>query len=147
MGQAQDPVHLELLLFQAFLWMDESLQSTLKQNGFPAMGRSQSMILLAVETGVKRPVRLARLMGVSRQAIKVQLQELAALGVLELVPDPSDGRAKIIRIQKQAQPLIEVARQSLRACEAKLATRIGGAQLAALRAALEANWGDPIAEL
>ena len=139
-------VHLELLLFQALLWMDESLQATLAARGLPVIGRSQSMILLAIESGVKRPVRLARLMGVSRQAIRNQLQELTDLGVLELVEDPTDGRAKVIRIQDGARALVDAAREALWEAEHTLEGRIGKAHVARLRDALREDWGPPVGD-
>jgi DNA-binding MarR family transcriptional regulator len=136
-------MHLELLLFLGLVWMDESLQATLKKNGLPTIGRSQSMILLAIESGTRRPANLARLMGVSRQAIRQQLLELEQIGLLDMVPDPDDGRAKIICFKEDAEPILRIARRALREIEQELSHRIGATNVERLRSALESDWGRP----
>ncbi|MCA9564962.1 MAG: MarR family transcriptional regulator [Myxococcales bacterium] len=44
-----------------------------------------------------RLTKLADRMGVSKQAVQLLVDELEGMGVFERVPDPGDGRAKLIR--------------------------------------------------
>src|SRR5262245_24243057 len=44
-----------------------------------------------------RPVELARRAGMTRQSMGEVVRDLAQMGVVEMVPDPADGRAKLVR--------------------------------------------------
>lgn len=136
--------HLELLLFSAFFWVDESLQKALDAKGFPRLNRTQSMLMLAIESGTKRPSHLAKQLGVSRQAVGQQLNELASLDLVELVADPADGRAKIVRFSPNGRPIVRFALTTLKSIEKEIEFRIGIESATMLRKALELDWGEPL---
>src|SRR3546814_17847914 len=84
-------------LLHAFYWMDEGLQNHLRAAGMPAVSRTQSLIMTNVADGVTRPAELARRLGISRQAVQQLLADLQTRGLIELVADPADARAKVLR--------------------------------------------------
>jgi DNA-binding MarR family transcriptional regulator len=45
----------------------------------------------------ERTVDLAQRAGITRQSMGEVVRDLVALGVVEMVPDPADGRAKLVR--------------------------------------------------
>ena len=63
-------------LLRAYYWMDESLQNGLQQAGYQPRTRTQTMILINISNGITRAAELARVLGVSRQAIQQQINEL-----------------------------------------------------------------------
>ena len=63
-------------LLRAYYWMDESLQNGLQRAGYRPRTRTQTMILIHISNGVTRAAELARALGVSRQAIQQQINEL-----------------------------------------------------------------------
>ena len=57
-------------LLRAYYWMDESLQNGLSDAGMGTRTRTQTMILINVSNGVTRAAELARILGISRQAVQ-----------------------------------------------------------------------------
>jgi len=122
-------------------WVDESLQLTLQSAGWERMNRTKSMIMLNIIYGVTRPIQLAGNLGVSRQAVHQVLQEMSREGLVELVEDPSDRRAKIVVISKAAANISRDVQKAMSAIEEEVARRIGGRTLQQLQTALQKDWG------
>jgi DNA-binding MarR family transcriptional regulator len=131
-------------LLRAYYWMDESLQNGLIGAGFQPRTRTQTMILINISNGVTRAAELARVLGVSRQAIQQQINELERDGLVSQLPDPDDRRANRIVFSDKGNQLIEAALSSLRQAEQALAMRLGYDAVRHLRSALGADWGQVI---
>jgi len=125
----------------ALYWADESLQLTLQTAGWERMSRTKSMIMLNIIYGVTRPIQLAANLGISRQAVHQILQEMVSEGLVELVEDAADRRAKTVVISKKAKNISADIQQAMTAIEAELARRIGDRTLAQLMLALKKDWG------
>ncbi len=136
--------NLDQLVVRAFYWMDEGLQQNIRRRGGPSITHSQSLIIMSIGEGISRPSAIAERLGVSRQAIHQSLRELINVGIVELVPDPDDGRAKLARLSKTGAPIQLMALEILAELEDKLAQRIGKRRLKQLREALELDWGEPV---
>ena len=132
-------------LLNAVYWVDESLQLSLDKAGFDRVPRSWSMIMINLSNGVTRPIKIANNMGVSRQAIHKTLEDMQSRGLVEIKPDPSDGRATVVRVSPKAREIQQAATQSLQEIEHALGQRIGANKLKALKAALREDWGDKVA--
>lgn len=135
--------HLIVPLLQAFTWFDDGLQAYLKAKGWPNATRAQSMVMVHVVRGISRPTDIARVMGVSRQAIHATINQMIDLGLLDLEEDPVDGRSKHIVITPTGQVMRQAAQTAMRLLTDILEARIGKAAVAALRDAVAADWGDP----
>ncbi len=128
-------------LLRAYYWMDESLQNGLQQAGYQPRTRTQTMILINISNGITRAAELARVLGVSRQAIQQQINELEHDELVTQIPDPSDRRANRIVFSERGSQLINSALASLRQSEQALAIRLGYETVSNLRSALMADWG------
>ncbi len=128
-------------LLRAYYWMDESLQNGLQQAGYQPRTRTQTMILINISNGITRAAELARVLGVSRQAIQQQINELEHDELVTQIPDPSDRRANRIVFSERGSLLINSALASLRQSEQALAIRLGYETVSNLRSALMADWG------
>lgn len=135
--------NLGQLIVRAFYWLDEGLQGNLQNQGGPEITHSQSMIMMLIGEGIRRPSAIAQRLGVTRQAVHQSLREMIDVGIVELVSDPEDGRAKIARLSRKGAPIHRKARKILDQLEAELSDRIGKRRVASLRASLERDWGDP----
>ncbi|MCZ6620068.1 MAG: MarR family transcriptional regulator [Gammaproteobacteria bacterium] len=131
-------------LLRAYYWMDESLQNGLQQAGYLPRTRTQTMILINVSNGITRAAELARVLGVSRQAIQQQINELERDDLVTQIPDPSDRRANRIVFSERGSQLINSALATLRQSEQALAIRLGYETISNLRSALMADWGPVI---
>ncbi len=143
-GKTQTKINLGQLFVRAFYWIDEGLQSNLQNRGGPEVTHSQSMIIMMIGEGIRRPSAIAERLGVSRQAVHQSLRDLIDVGIVELVPDPRDGRAKLAKLSKTGAPIHRKARRILDKLEAELGHRIGKRRVSGLREALEKDWGEPV---
>jgi DNA-binding MarR family transcriptional regulator len=84
-----------------------------------------------------RLTEIARRAGVSKQAVGQLVDELEAWGAVERVPDPSDGRAKLVRFARGGSSLLE-GLAVLKQLETDLARRVGRARLNRLQEDLQA---------
>jgi DNA-binding MarR family transcriptional regulator len=133
-------------LLRAYYWMDESLQNGLQEAGYPPKTRTQTMILINISNGVTRAAELARVLGVSRQAIQQQINELERDDLLTQIPDPNDKRANRIVFSEKGSRFIHAAMATLREAEQSLTERIGYEAVSQMRRALTADWGSVLGE-
>jgi DNA-binding MarR family transcriptional regulator len=132
---------LMIHIFQALVWLDESLQSRLKDHGWPDVSRAQSMVMLNVAAGVTRPSEIARKLGISRQAIHTTISQMVELGMLRLEVDAADGRHKRLHLTSFGERMRADAQASMDCIMAGLEERLGKRLFAALIKALEQDWG------
>ena len=128
-------------LLRAYYWMDESLQNGLERAGYVPRSRTQTMILINIANGVARAAELARVLGVSRQAIQQQINDLEQDDIVTQIPDPNDKRANRIVFSERGARLIHTAMSTLREAEQVLAMRVGYDAMESLRGALAMDWG------
>jgi len=128
-------------LLHSFYWCDEGLQNSLRASGMPTLSRTKSMIMVNIADGTTRPSDLARNIGVSRQAIQQTLVEMERAGLVTLVPDPSDGRAKIVKFSRRGSGIGKAAFTAMSAIEAELASRLGSQAVQQLEEILFSDWG------
>ncbi len=129
------------MLVHASYWLDDGLQAYMAEHAGVRLPRAQSMAMVYLTEGVDRPSDLATKLAVSKQAAQQLLQALQRKGLIEVVPDPDNGRQKRVLLTGYGRELRTLARTALATLEAELATRIGSAPLAALHDALAADWG------
>ena len=131
-------------LLRAYYWMDESLQKLFEQRGLTVRTRTQTMLLVNISNGVTRSSDLARVLGISRQAVQQHISDLESDGLLHLIPDPKDKRANRIVFSESGAVFIREMLECLREAEELLLQRVGPERLDALRTVLMVDWG-PIA--
>ncbi|MGH6695147.1 flavin reductase [Sphingopyxis sp.] len=134
---------LMLDVMRAFYWFDEGLQSALRARGWEEVSRSQSMAFANIALGVRRPIDLARNLGITRQGVSKMLQEMVEREWIAIEPDPTDKRASIVVFSEKSQQLRNDALEILAKIDKDLATRIGRRTFETLRATLARDWGPP----
>jgi len=128
-------------LVHATYWIDDGLQAYMREHAGLSLPRAQSMMMVYLTEGIDRPADLAVRLRVSKQAVQQGLKELIGKDMVTIEPDPANGRQKLVRLTEHGRRLRNIAQQGLTSLEAELTRRIGAGRVAALRAALEANWG------
>lgn len=136
--------HQEMLLrklLHAFCWVDDGLQAHMLRETGISLPRAQSMMMACIDDGVTRQSDMARHLGVSKQAVQQSLKALVAKGLVTVVPDPDNGRQKIVTLTGRGREMREIAVDGVRRLEAALEQRIGARRLKALHEALDVDWG------
>jgi DNA-binding MarR family transcriptional regulator len=72
-----------------------------------------------------RLTALADRSGLTKQAVGEAVADLERLGYVERVPDPADGRAKIIRLTGRGRKATAEAAETFAAIEARFAAEVG----------------------
>jgi DNA-binding MarR family transcriptional regulator len=91
-----------------------------------------------IEPDGSRLTDLAERAHMTKQSVGEVATELERRGYLERVPDPADGRAKIIRLTERGRDAQALGFQIIDELEQEWAERFGADRIAALRDALEA---------
>ncbi len=76
------------------------------ERGHDELQPSHQAVLAYLHASGTRLTELADLAGMSKQAMGQLVDEIERLGYVERVPDPSDGRAKIVRFTVSGKKLI-----------------------------------------
>jgi len=132
---------LMLDLVRTVYWFDEQLQSRLDARGWGKLSRTQSLVLVNVANGETRAARMAENLGISRQAMSQFLAEMVENKLVELVLDPADRRARIVRFAPESHAIRDDAQKILRDLEAELEQAVGADGLTVMREGLRAFLG------
>lgn len=132
---------LIILLFERFCWLDEGIQRHFLANGWPEVSRSQSMIMINIITGTRRPSDIARRLGISRQAIHTTIGQMVDKGIVVLETDPEDGRHKLLDLTEFGARMRKDAQAAMGEMTDGIAARIGEKRFEELLDSLSADWG------
>ncbi len=112
--QKNDWIPLPPLLENAREAGFEELHRRLAERGFADIRHSHGCVFRWVEPDGTRLTELAENAGHSKQAVGEFVCDLEAMGYVERVPDPLDGRAKIIRLTDRGAEAKAVGARDLR---------------------------------
>jgi DNA-binding MarR family transcriptional regulator len=115
----------------------DGIYERITANGFADITRAQYEFFRWPGIDGLRPGEIAQLSGRSKQTVNDLLGELEREGYLDRRPDPSDRRARIVRLTAAGKELQHATHEASRALEAGWATLVGTRRLAALRSTLE----------
>ena len=85
--------------------MVAAMMVKLGRNGFDDMTPAFAHLIPLLDATGARPTVLAQRAGITKQAISQLVRELETRGYLEQVPDPTDTRAKIVRLTRRGTQL------------------------------------------
>jgi DNA-binding MarR family transcriptional regulator len=133
-------------LVKAIDWYDVSLQSILAGRGMQSFNRTQSVMLIHIAEGIIKPSDIAHDMGATRQNIHAMAKPLIDANIIEVVPDPVDGRSKQYVFCEDSLELRDTVLQLLKHLDRKLGDRIGKGDLKEMKRALSRDWGEIIVQ-
>jgi DNA-binding MarR family transcriptional regulator len=84
-----------------------------------------------------RPSQLAERSGITKQSVNDLLGHLERQGYLDRVPDPADGRARVIRLTSRGRQLEQRIYGEAGAAERRIAETLGPRRFAQLKSSLE----------
>lgn len=127
----------QLIIRCARLLNERGLARAAERFGVP-LRASHLSVFPHLDLDGTRQTELARRMGVSKQAVHQLVSELEGFGVLSREPDPSDGRALLVRFTPQGARSLLDGMAVLGELDVELAERIGPRRARALHEALTA---------
>ena len=115
----------------------ERIYTELHSAGFTDISPSHIYVFQSPGPDGLRPTELATRVGMTKQALNHLLASLEEQGYLDRVPDPEDGRAKVIRITARGRELIGVIARVATQTELDWASVVGAERLEELRGTLK----------
>ena len=122
-GAASD-VSLGVLLFLPYRHLEREVLAAVLAAGH-AITLAQARIFQRVDHAGMRLTHLAESAQVTKQTAGVLVAELQRAGYVERVPDPSDGRARLITITARGHQVITIARNRQNEIEADWRHHLG----------------------
>jgi DNA-binding MarR family transcriptional regulator len=130
------------LLSVAFDDFCEGLERRLADTPYNDIRISHGCVFGNIEPEGSRLTELAERARMTKQSVGEVTSDLEQRGYVERVPDPSDGRAKIIRLTERGRAAQALGVELIDELEEEWAERFGADRVAALREALEAITGE-----
>lgn len=104
--------------------------------GFTELTVAQSRLLMGVDPDGTRLSVLAERAQIAKQTATALVDKLERAGYVERAADPSDGRARLVRLTPRAQAAIPIAREEEARIEAEWEEHLGSQRMSQLRDAL-----------
>lgn len=109
----------------------------LAARGHTLMRTQHATVLTLLPLEGARITDLARAAGITKQAMALTVADLEKFGYLERLPDPADGRAKIVRLSPDGLGLLSDAQEAVEEAWGRYAGMVGERQLRSLRKGLD----------
>ncbi|TIC87380.1 MarR family transcriptional regulator [Nocardioides sp. GY 10113] len=125
-GQRQE---LGILLFVANRALEKRAFDAVVAAGFTDITLSQARVAARIGPHGSRVSDLAEQARITKQSAAASVEQLEAAGYVERVPDPTDGRARLVRLTARARPVAEAADAEVRRTLAEWAEHVGPERL------------------
>src|ERR671930_23679 len=141
MGTVEIPI--ARLLLAAHRALGGELLEGLSERGYPDVRPGHAALFMTIDrrTGT-RLTELAKRARMTKQGMMLLVDELEERGYVRRVPDPEDGRAKLVRLTARGRDYVAEARRAMAAVESRARRQLGWRRFAAFRATLEELVGE-----
>ena len=124
MGDGQR-VDLGVSLFIPYRYTEDRLFRALQDAGFNDWTLAQCRVFQRIAPNGSRLKDLADQAQMAKQSASVMVDQLEHLGYVRRIPDPTDGRARLIVIEPRGRRAVEVAMATLDEIYAEWETYLG----------------------
>jgi DNA-binding MarR family transcriptional regulator len=131
---------IAMLLFSAYRSMESRIFGALTRAGFGDVTPAQARLFRGIGPNGSRMTELADAAHVTKQTAGFLVEQLIRAGYVTRVPDPSDARARLVKIAPKGAAVIPIAASVVAEVEAEWAAAIGPGQMARLRDTLQTLW-------
>lgn len=121
------------LLRDPALAINEIVSERLADLGYEGFRTAHGTIGQHIADGGSRVTELAQLAQVSKPTVVYLVNDLERLGYVERVPDPADGRAKLVRMTERGAEAQRAGTEIVRQIERDWSALLGEGEFAALR--------------
>ena len=132
-----DELPTSLLMFIAQRYAEGRIYDAIRAAGYDDFTIAQGRLAMGIDPEGTRLTVLADRAHVAKQTATALVDSLERSGYVERVPDPLDGRARLVRITARGREVIPVARANEQAIEQEWTAYLGPRRMRQLREALE----------
>jgi DNA-binding MarR family transcriptional regulator len=125
------------LLRMPFQALVTELHERLAERGYPDIRPTHTLIFALVGRDGMRLGELAERAQMTKQLVNYMVTSIEELGYVERVPDPEDGRAKIVRLTERGYEASQAGNEIIQSIEQAWADRLGARDMQELRSLLE----------
>lgn len=125
-----------LLLFIPYRHLENRVMEAIRSAGFDAT-LAQARLMQRLNPGGSRLTELAEAAQVTKQTASHLVDQLEKAGYVERVPDPTDGRARLVRATDKARAAMPFAEAEIARIEMEWERHVGKRRMAQLRETLE----------
>jgi DNA-binding MarR family transcriptional regulator len=129
-------VNTGLLLYIPYRWLENRVVEALARAGYADITAAQMKIVQRIGPDGTRLTELAEQAQVTKQTAGFLVDQLEKSGWVERVPDPSDKRARLVRVAARGKEALPVAAAAVAAVEAEWTAHLGKQRMAQLRSIL-----------
>ncbi|MGY1811034.1 MarR family winged helix-turn-helix transcriptional regulator [Blastococcus sp. SYSU D00669] len=135
---ADDELNLGLLLFIPYRAMEKRVFQRLAEEGFDDVTPAQARVMARIGPDGTRLTELAEAASVTKQTAGFLVDQLERAGYVRRTPDPTDARARLVRIAERGAAAQPVADGVVAEVEAEWRAHLGERRWRQLRDALTA---------
>jgi DNA-binding MarR family transcriptional regulator len=133
---AEPELNTGLLLFIPYRALEDRVLAAMAEAGFDDITRAQARVLERVGEGGTRLTDLAAAAQVTKQTASFLVDQLERAGYVRRTPDPTDARARLVRLGERAVEAQPVAQAVVQGIEDEWRAHLGERRWAQLRDAL-----------
>ena len=127
---------LGVLLFVANRALEQRAFDAVVAAGFTDITPAQARVAARVGPEGTRVSDLAEQARVTKQSAAFLIEQLEAAGYVERVPDPTDGRARLVRLTTRARQVVQAADAEVERVLAEWSNHVGEQRLRQMHATL-----------
>jgi len=127
-----------VLMFIASRAAAERIFAAVQAAGYTDATIAQGRLMMGIDPEGTRLSVLAERALIAKQTATALVDRLERAGYVERVPDPSDGRARLVRMTARAESVLPIARAEEARIEAEWRAHLGDERMDQLRQALTA---------
>src|SRR5690348_17732358 len=116
--------------------MEARVFAALAEAGFDDITPAQARVFQRIAPGGSRLTDLAEQAQITKQSAGFLVDQLERAGYVERAPDPSDARARLVRIAERGARAIPLADEAVAEVEAEWTAHLGARRTAQLRSIL-----------
>jgi len=130
-----DELNLGLLLFIPYRALENRVFAALAEAGYD-ITPAQARVFQRIGADGTRLTELAEQAQVTKQTAGFLVDQLERAGYVQRTPDPTDARARLVRISERGLKAIPIASAAIAQIEAEWTAHLGATKVGQLRAAL-----------
>lgn len=135
-AESNGELNTGLLLYIPYRWLENRVFDALANAGFDDITTAQMKLMQRIGENGTRLTELAEQAQVTKQTAGFLVDQLEKAGCVERVPDPTDKRARLIRIAERGMRAIPIAQSAVAEIDAEWEAHLGPRRMAQLRQAL-----------